>query len=91
MHSWEAIENIRYFFHGLLTLIIIIIYIIIFPATSEGHDRSGIGLPGNQGSLVKQVKDQIADKPLIVVLMSGGSVDISNETVRATLLVINSY
>lgn len=48
---------------------------------SEGHDRSGIVLPGSQGKLVQQVKQQISNKPLIVVLLSGGSVDISNESV----------
>lgn len=43
---------------------------------SEGHDRVDIGLPGSQNQLVAQVA-QAAKNPIIVVLMTGGPVDIS--------------
>lgn len=44
---------------------------------SEGHDRSSIDLPGNQGQLLQQLHQQNTSKSFIVVLMSGGPVDIS--------------
>ena len=42
---------------------------------SEGHDRTDLLLPGHQEDLLKQLKT--AGKPMIVVVMSGGPVDIS--------------
>ena len=44
----------------------------------EGHDRDVLTLPGMQLQLMQQVKKATPDStPLIVVLMSGGPVDIS--------------
>ena len=45
---------------------------------SEGHDRDVLTLPGMQLQLMQQVKKAMSSStPLIVVLMSGGPVDIS--------------
>ncbi|KAK9134312.1 hypothetical protein Syun_013642 [Stephania yunnanensis] len=42
----------------------------------EGQDRVSLGLPGSQESLVSRVADA-AKKPVILVILSGGPVDIS--------------
>ena len=44
----------------------------------EGHDRIDLGLPGKQEELLTQLKSAAGAKPFIVVLMSGGPVDISS-------------
>jgi len=46
------------------------------PPSSEGHDRTVLTLPGKQLDLLQAVSTSISS-PLIVVLMSGGPVDIS--------------
>ena len=49
---------------------------------SEGHDRTDIGLPGKQDQLLQAIKGAIAKTtPMIVVLMSGGPVDITTAKV----------
>ncbi len=48
----------------------------------EGYDRTDIGLPGKQDQLLQAIKGAIAKTtPMIVVLMSGGSVDITTAKV----------
>ncbi len=48
------------------------------PTHSEGHDRNEISLPGMQEQLLATVKKSIsANVPVVVVLMSGSTVDIS--------------
>ena len=50
---------------------------------SEGHDRTEIGLPGNQDKLLQQIKAAISKTtPMIVILMSGGPVDITTAKVQ---------
>ena len=34
-------------------------------------------LPGKQGDLLQQVREKYSSKPMIVVVMSGGQVDLS--------------
>jgi len=46
---------------------------------SEGHDRTSIDLPGVQHEFISKVADAANGKPVIVVVMSGGAVDISQE------------
>ena len=46
------------------------------PTCSEGHDRTELTLPGKQLDLIQTISGAIST-PLIVVLMSGGPVDIS--------------
>ena len=53
-----------------------------FPHYSEAHDRTEISLPGNQEMLLQSVKKAAENKPFIVVLMSGGPVDISSAKVN---------
>ena len=49
---------------------------------SEGHDRTEIGLPGDQDKLLQQIKAAISKTtPMIVILMSGGPVDITTAKV----------
>ncbi len=49
---------------------------------SEGHDRTNIDLPGNQDKLLTAIKGALpANAPMIVVLMSGGPVDITTAKV----------
>ena len=43
---------------------------------SEGHDRDTIDLPGHQNDLIAAVA-AAANGPVIVVVMAGGSVDLS--------------
>ena len=55
----------------------------------EGHDRTDIGLPGNQDKLLQAIKGAISKTtPMIVVLMSGGPVDIT--TAKVELHIINT-
>ena len=49
---------------------------------SEGHDRNSIGLPGKQDQLLTTIKGNISSSTkMIVVLMSGGPVDITTAKV----------
>lgn len=51
---------------------------VLFSSSSEGHDRTEISLPGKQEQLLDTVKKDIpSNTRVIVVLMSGSSVDIS--------------
>ena len=43
----------------------------------EGRDRGDIKLPGNQNDLVSKVTDAAGGKPVIVIVISGGCVDVS--------------
>ena len=43
---------------------------------SEGHDRYTLTLPGKQQDLLEAIRNATKN-PMIVVLMSGGPVDIS--------------
>eukprot|EP01088_Endostelium_zonatum_P017320 TRINITY_DN5050_c0_g1_i2.p1 TRINITY_DN5050_c0_g1~~TRINITY_DN5050_c0_g1_i2.p1 ORF type:complete len:434 (-),score=89.62 TRINITY_DN5050_c0_g1_i2:47-1348(-) len=43
----------------------------------EGHDRTHISFPGVQSSFITQMAECSANKPFIVVVMSGGPVDLS--------------
>ena len=43
---------------------------------SEGHDRTEIGLPGNQTGLIAAVA-AASKGPVVLVVMTGGPVDIS--------------
>jgi xylan 1,4-beta-xylosidase len=43
----------------------------------EGLDRVDIGLPGQQGALVSAVCAAAAGKPCVLVVVSGGAVDVS--------------
>ena len=54
---------------------------------SEGHDRTDLLLPGHQEDLLKQLKT--AGKPMIVVVMSGGPVDISYA--KVTYRIVSVY
>ena len=49
---------------------------LLSPPCSEGHDRTELTLPGKQLDLLQTISGAIST-PLIVVLMSGGPVDIS--------------
>ena len=45
---------------------------------SEGHDRTSIALPGYQEELLSDIKKKaVPGTPIIVVVMSGGPVDIT--------------
>ena len=51
--------------------------------SSEGHDRTDLLLPGHQSDLLKQLQQATSGKnPMIVVVMSGGPVDISYAKAR---------
>ena len=57
--------------------------ILLLSIHSEGHDRTDIGLPGNQDKLLQAIKGAISKTtPMIVVLMSGGPVDITTAKVE---------
>jgi hypothetical protein len=43
---------------------------------SEGRDRTIITIPGQQQALIKRVAPAAAGKPVVMVVMSGGMVDI---------------
>ena len=43
---------------------------------SEGHDRNDLTLPGKQQDLLEAIRNATKN-PMIVVVMSGGPVDIS--------------
>ena len=43
---------------------------------SEGHDRTDISLPGHQATLVQKVA-AASRQPAVLIVMAGGSVDIS--------------
>ena len=50
---------------------------------SEGHDRTDIGLPGKQNDMITTIKGAISSTmPMIVVLMSGGPVDLTTAKVN---------
>ena len=56
----------------------------------EGHDRTDIGLPGKQDQLLQAIKGAITKTtPMIVMLMSGGSVDIT--TAKVKYMYINHW
>ena len=44
---------------------------------SEGLDRADIGLPGQQDLLIERVAAASAGKPVVLVVVAGGSVDLS--------------
>jgi hypothetical protein len=44
---------------------------------SEGHDRTVLTFPGLQDQLIERVATAAAGKPVIMVVMSGGMIDIS--------------
>eukprot|EP00045_Choanoeca_perplexa_P017763 m.265888 g.265888 ORF g.265888 m.265888 type:complete len:938 (+) comp17625_c0_seq69:4151-6964(+) len=46
----------------------------------EGKDRTSLVMPDNQDALIVAVAKAAADKPVIVMVMSGGPVDISNSS-----------
>ena len=48
---------------------------------SEGHDRTDLTLPGKQEDLLEAIRNATKN-PMIVVIMSGGPVDISWAKVR---------
>ena len=57
-------------------------FFFLFWIHREGHDRTDIGLPGKQDQLLQAIKGAITKTaPMIVVLMSGGSVDITTAKV----------
>jgi hypothetical protein len=57
-----------------------------FKISSEGHDRTEIGLPGKQDQLLQAIKGAIAKTTeMIVVLMSGGPVDITTAKVEVSV------
>lgn len=59
---------------------------------SEGHDRNELTLPGLQAKLLTTVKAAMSSsQPLIVVLMSGGPVDISWAKANANAVVWCGY
>ena len=60
----------------------------VLPQYSEAHDRTEISLPGNQEMLLQSVKKAAENKPFIVVLMSGGPVDISSAKVNIIILTL---
>ena len=53
----------------------------ILPTHSEGHDRTDLTLPGKQEDLLEAIRNATKN-PMIVVIMSGGPVDISWAKVR---------
>ena len=59
-----------------------ILFLFFHTTYSEAHDRTEISLPGNQEMLLQSVKKAAENKPFIVVLMSGGPVDISSAKVN---------
>lgn len=52
---------------------------------SEGHDRTEITLPGHQVDLITAVAGA-SKGPVILVVMTGGPVDISAAKVRSSLI-----
>ncbi len=54
---------------------------------SEGNDRDFLSLPGNQDALVTAVA-KAAAKPIIVVVMSGGPVDLTAIKANAEVAAI---
>jgi len=55
----------------------------------EGKDRSFLGLPGNQGDLIKSIHG--IGIPVVVVLMSGSPVDISWEAEHVDAVLVVWY
>ena len=56
--------------------------IFTFITCSEGRDRTDLGLPGKQNDLITTIKGAISSTtPMIVVLMSGGPVDLTTAKV----------
>ena len=54
------------------------IHKLILYSFSEGHDRTQISLPGMQEQLLDTIKKGVpSTTPVVVVLMSGGPVDIT--------------
>ena len=43
----------------------------------EGHDRTSLLLPGHQGALVSAVVEAAAGRPVVLVILSGGPLDVS--------------
>ena len=63
---------------------------ITYLFSSEGHDRTDIGLPGKQDQLLQAIKGAIAKTtPMIVVLMSGGPVDITTAKVYVYFIKVS--
>ena len=46
----------------------------------EGIDRNSLVMPGNQDALIVAVARAAGDKPVVVMVMCGGPVDISNSS-----------
>jgi beta-D-xylosidase 4 len=44
---------------------------------SEGRDRESLLLPGMQQELISTVVDAVSGQPIVVVILSGGPVDVS--------------
>ena len=44
----------------------------------EGRDRTDLMLPGKQNDLVKNITSTVSGKPIVVIVLSGGCVDISD-------------
>ncbi|CAI8041647.1 Probable beta-D-xylosidase 2, partial [Geodia barretti] len=57
----------------------------------EGHDRNVITLPGMQLDLMQEVREAIGGRPLVLVLMSGGPVDISWAKSNANAILWTGY
>jgi hypothetical protein len=57
----------------------------------EGHDRDVLTLPGMQLGLMQQVQAATSGQPLVVVLMSGGPVDLSWAKSNANAILWTGY
>lgn len=53
---------------------------------SEGHDRNDLTLPGKQQDLLEAIRNATKN-PMIVVVMSGGPVDISWAKVSTSVTI----
>ena len=70
------------YLESVLILVFIIKFSFLYDTHSEGHDRTDIGLPGNQDKLLQSIKQAISSTiPMVVVLMTGGPVDITTAKV----------
>lgn len=59
----------------------------------EGHDRISLFLPGHQWALISTVVEAAAGRPVVLVILSGGPVDVSfaNEDPRIQSIIWAGY
>jgi beta-D-xylosidase 4 len=59
----------------------------------EGHDRTSLLLPGRQRALVSAVVEAAAGRPVVLVILSGGPLDVSfaNDDPRIQSIIWAGY